>query len=186
MTQNVVEPDAEEFDAAPAEPTKPKNKQPTKSRAATLMALIALAASGTAVYEYRLAGKLNDELGQANARNAQLQLQLDNQAQELKSVSAKLQDMARKNLPVSVIFRASPSGNGLMTFFKNNAPSPVEIAVLLSNPATERRREANLNIPANGLQSIGEADGWVFAPGHHIQITHAEFGTVEYIVPEKP
>jgi hypothetical protein len=186
MTQNAVEPDAEDLDAEPAQPAKPKNKQPTKSRAAIFMALIAIAAAGTAAYEYRLAKQLNAELTQANTRNTQLQQQLDIRMQELESVSAKLQEMARKNLPVSVIFRTSPSGNGLMTFFKNNAPAPVEIAVLLSNPITERRREANLNIPANGLQSIGEADGWVFAPGHHIRVTHAEFGTVEYVVPEKP
>jgi hypothetical protein len=150
------------------------------------MALIAIVAVGGAAFEYRRAGQLNDELAQAKTRAAQLQLQLDNQAQEFKSVSAKLQEVAHKNLPVAIIFRAAPSGNGLITFFKNNAPSPVEIGVVLTNPVTERRREVNLNLPANGLVSIGEADGWVFAPGHHIQVTHAQFGTVEYVVPDKP
>jgi hypothetical protein len=150
------------------------------------MALIAIAAVGGAAFEYRRAGQLTDELAQANAHTAQLQQQLDNKAQELKSVAAKFQEVAHKNLPVAIIFRPAPSGNGLITFFKNNAPSPIEIGVVLSNPVTERRREVNLNLPANGLQSIGEADGWVFAPGHHIQVTHAQFGTVEYVVPDKP
>jgi hypothetical protein len=115
-----------------------------------------------------------------------LQNETANQAEHLKATTAKLEQLARRNLPVSIIFRPAASGNGLTTFFKNNAPAPVEIAVVLSNPVTERRREVNLNLPANGLVSIGENDGWVFAPGHHIQVTHAEFGTVEYVVPEKP
>jgi hypothetical protein len=186
MTKQALESDADEFEPAQEPVKKPRKQQPTKSRIGTIMTLIAIIVGVVAAYEYRRAEQLNSDVSQAAARNSHLQQQLDTQTQELKSVSAKLQELARKNLPVSLIFRPSPSGNGLTTFFKNNAPSPVEIGVVLSNPATERRREVNLNLPANGLQSIGEADGWVFAPGHHILVTHAQFGTIDYVVPDKP
>jgi hypothetical protein len=183
MTQDA----APEQDVVQEQGARPKpKKQPKKSHVTTIAVLATIAALGAAAYEYRRADNLTESLAQANARSAQIQQQMNNQTQELKSVAAKLEELARKNLPVSVIFRPSPSGNGMTTYFKNNAPSPIEIGVILSNPLTERRREVNLNLPANGLQSIGEPEGWVFAPGHHIKVTHAQFGTVEYVVPEKP
>lgn len=168
----------------PEQPVARKSAPP-KNRFSLLAALAAVVCFAWALLEYRSASVLAESLAQANNRNAQLQQQITNQTQELKTVAATLSELARKNLPVSVLFRPTPSGSGLMTFFKNNAPSPVELGVVLTNPVTNRRREVNLNIAANGLQSIGEAEGWVFAPGHHVQVTHAEFGTVEYVVPEK-
>ena len=171
-------------DAALDQDTPPKNP-PAKSYTTLIavMATIVVAVWGT--YEYRRAEYLTEALAQANSRGAQIQQQMDAQGQELKSVAAKLHELATKNSPVAVIFRPSPSGNGLITFFKNNAPAPINIAVLLSNPVTERRREVNINLPANGVQSIGEAEGWVFAPGHHVQVTHEQFGTMDYVVPSK-
>jgi hypothetical protein len=110
---------------------------------------------------------------------------LADREQESTALAAKLNQLAQKTIPVSVLFRPSQSGAGLTAVFKNNAPSPILIGVLLTNPSTNRRREVNLNIPANGIQVIGDAEGWVFAPGHRIQVTHTQFGTIEYAVPEK-
>jgi hypothetical protein len=174
----MIQDDEPEKKAAPA-------KKIPKSNVGTIAVLAAIAAAGWGAYEHRRAENLIETLTQATALNAKMQQQVEMQSLELKSVATKLHDLASKNSPVAVIFRPSPSGNGLMTFFKNNAPAPIEIAVLLSNPATERRREVNINLPANGVQSIGEAEGWVFAPGHHVQVTHAQFGTVDYVVPDK-
>lgn len=175
-----VEPEEEEL-----EPRVTRKKKPKKSHATTLAVLAMIAALGAAAFEYQRADKLSETLAQANLRTSQVEQQMNTQSQELKTVAAKLEELTKKNLPVSVIFRPSVSGNGMTTFFKNNAPSPIEISVVLSNPVTERRREVNLNIPANGVQSIGEPDGWVFAPGHHIKVTLAQFGTVEYVVTDK-
>jgi len=169
MTKNVAAPD----------------KSRTLERVTALAVIAALVGSGWGLFEYRRSEHLTNALATATAQNTQLQQQLTNLTQVLATSTDKLNDLARKNMPVSVLFRAAPSGNGLITFFKNNAPAPVEIGVILSNPITNRRREVNLNIAANGLQSIGEAEGWVFVPGHHVQVTHAQFGTVDYVVPEK-
>jgi hypothetical protein len=163
----------------------PKKKKPKKGSGSALVLLTMIGAIGAAGFEYRRAENLNESLVQSNARNEQIQQQMNIQGQELKSVVSKYEELARRNLPVSIIFRPSVSGNGLTTFFKNNAPSPIEISVILTNPVTDRRREVNLNLPANGVQSIGEPEGWVFAPGHHIKVTNAQFGTVEYVVTDK-
>jgi hypothetical protein len=50
---------------------------------------------------------------------------------------------------------------------------------------TGAQKEANLVIPPNGgIQEIGTAQGWPFAPGQHIRLTNSHFRSVEYVVPE--
>jgi cell pole-organizing protein PopZ len=177
--------EAPEQDEAPEPVVVSRKKKPKKSHATTFAVLALIAAAVAAVYEHQRAENLTAALAQANARSEQIQQRMNDQTQELKTVASKFEELARKNLPVSVVFRPAVSGNGLTTYFKNNAPSPIEISVILTNPITDRRREVNLNLPANGVQSIGEPEGWVFVPGHHIKLTHAQFGTVEYVVTDK-
>jgi hypothetical protein len=178
------ETDDDAADFPPA--TKLKKKKPAQNRGAFVAVLALLIALGFGAYQYRRAEHLEDSVAHSDATIAQLQQQIITQTQELQAATIKLQDVARRSLPVSVIFRPSPSGTGLTTFFRNNAPATISIGLVLTNPATERRREVNLTLSPNGLQSIGEPEGWVFAPGHRIQISHAELGSVEYVVPEKP
>ncbi len=169
MTQQVVAPD----------------KTRTLKRVAALAVITTIAGTTWGLFEYRRSSHATEALTKANTQVARLEQQLATLGKELETVSARLNDLSQKTMPVSVIFRRAPSGNGLVTFFKNNAPAPIEISVLLSNPVTERRREVNLNLAPNGVQSIGEAEGWVFVPGHHVQVTNAQFGTVDYVVAEK-
>ena len=77
-------------------------------------------------------------------------------------------------------------GYYVITIFKNNAPSPLDLSVMLNNPVNHHSREASLSIAANGTQSIGEMEGWIFEPGQHIRLTNAQFGSVDYVVPEQP
>ncbi|MBC7983747.1 MAG: hypothetical protein H7Y02_07840 [Candidatus Obscuribacterales bacterium] len=145
--------------------------------------VVAIAGVSWGYFENRRGGHLNRALGSANSQIALQQQLIARHEEQIKSQATKLSDVAKKNLPIAVLFRPIASGNGLAAFFKNNAPTPIEIGVVLSNPITDRRREVNLVIPPNGAQSIGEAEGWVFGPGHVIRVTHAQFGTSEYVVP---
>jgi hypothetical protein len=56
--------------------------------------------------------------------------------------------------------------------------------VVLSDPSSNRRREVTLNIAANGIQQINSEQGWVFAPGQHVLMSHAQLGTADYEVPQ--
>lgn len=173
MNENVIMP-------TPAKRPAPKN------RGALFAFIIALVCGAVAAYEYRHSALLNTGLNDANAQNAKLQEQVATLRSQLDTATADLNELKKHNMPVTLIFRKTPSGNGLITYFKNNAPSPLEVSVLLSNPVNHHSREANLILPANGSQSIGETEGWVFAPGQHIQLTNAQFGSVEYVVPDQP
>ena len=167
------------------EETAPQTKPQSSSRTTTIAIVAAVAAAAWGIFEFRHGRQLADELSDLNMKHTQLQHQLSDRDQQLESVTTKLNELAQRTLPVSVLFRPSASGVGLTAMFKNNAPAPVEIGVLLTNPATNRRREVNLSIAANGVQSIGDPEGWTFSPGQRIQVTHSQFGTIYYVVPDK-
>jgi hypothetical protein len=166
-------------------PTPVKRPAP-KSRGALVALVIALICGAVAAYEYRHSTLLNNALNDANLQSAKLQQQVATLHDQLDTATAELNELKKRNMPVTLIFRKASTGNGLITFFKNNAPSPLEVSVLLSNPLNHHSREAHLILPANGSQSIGETEGWVFAPGQRIQLTNAQFGSVDYVVPEQP
>ena len=148
--------------------------------------IVAIVCAVAAAYEYRHSAQLDSALTQATQQSNRLQSQLNDLSQQLVTVTTKLNELQQRNMPVTLIFRKTASGVGLVTVFKNNAPSTLELSVLLSNPVNHHSREANLSIPANGTQSIGELEGWVFEPGQHIRLTNVQFGSVDYVVPEQP
>lgn len=162
----------------------PEELTKSKPRSRKLLAaIIFLVGLGIwSVMEHHRADVQAQMLEIAQQRVATLEKQMTVLQQQLAKTTAKLNDLAQKNLPISVVFRPARSGNGLMTYFKNNSASPIEISVVLTNPATNRRREANLTIQGNSVQEIGELQGWIFAPGQRVQVTNAQFGTVEYVV----
>lgn len=164
----------------------PPVSRPASNRGTLFVLIVAIACGVLAAYEYRHSVQLNTLLNQANDRVTGLQTQLNDLSEQLASATTKLNELQQRNMPVSLIFRKTASGNGLVTVFKNNAPSTFDVSVLLSNPVNHHSREANLSIPANGTQSIGEMEGWIFEPGQHIQLTNAQFGSVDYVVPEQP
>jgi len=150
-----------------------------------IMTIIALVGFGLAFFEYQQNAKSSAMLKEATDKGVLLQRDLTNAQAELARTTDQLNELQQRNMPVTLIFRRAASG-GLITTFKNNAPTPLLISVLMVNPLNHHSREADLSIPANGVQSIGEAEGWAFEPGHHIRLTTAELGSVEYVVPEQP
>jgi hypothetical protein len=149
-----------------------------------IVTLLALACAGWGFVEHRGAQRLTDTLAAANGRIAQLQRDLDTMRGQLTATKRQLDESVKLKMPVEVAFRPAPSGSGLIAVFKNNSPEALPISVALINPLTSRRRESNFTIEANGLQSIGESQGWAFAPGQRVQVTNPQFGTAEYTVPE--
>lgn len=164
-----------------------KSAKKTESRRSGTIVVWAIAAVAIAwgVYENRRAAKLAESLSTAQADHAAAAAKATELEQRLAATSSKLDELAKLKMPVSIVFRRTASGSGFNAFFKNNAPEPINVSVLLTNPATNRRRESNLAILANSVQEIGESQGWIFTPGQRILMTHAQFGSVEYVVPEQ-
>jgi len=161
-------------------------KRPASNRGTLLILIIAIVLGVAAAYEYRHGAILSSTLAQTTQQVTMLQAQADELREQLTSANTRVNELQQRNMPVTLIFRRASSGNGLITVFKNNAPSQLDVSVLLNNPVTHHSREANLSIPANGTQSIGDMEGWVFESGQHIRLTNAQFGSVDYVVPEQP
>ncbi|HVY22577.1 MAG TPA: DUF948 domain-containing protein [Steroidobacteraceae bacterium] len=159
-------------------------KRPAAHRGILIVSIIALIFAVLAAYEYQHSAQLNTMLKQANDQVTGLQTQLTTVSGQLAAATTKINELKQHNMPVTLIFRRA--GNGLVTIFRNNAPTTFDVSVLLINPVNHHSREASLSIPPNGTQSIGEMEGWVFEPGQHIQLTNTQFGTVDYVVPEQP
>lgn len=161
----------------------PPPVKPAASNRGTLVAsIVAIVCAVVAAYEYFHSVQLDAMLQQANGQVSGLQSQLTTVSGQLASTMTKLNEVKQRNMPVTLMFRRA--GNGLVTVFKNNAPTTFDVSVLMINPVNHHSREASLSIPPNGTQSIGEMEGWVFEPGQHIQLTNDQFGTVDYVVPE--
>jgi len=164
--------------SVPMAPTKSGNKG---ALVAVIIALVGLAA---AAYEYQQNAKTSALLKEMNEQFAKLQHDLNSAQVDLAKTTDQLNELQQRNMPVTLIYRRAANG-GMAITFKNNAPTPLQMSVLMTNPINHHSREANLSIPANGVQSIGEAEGWAFEPGHRIRLTTAELGSVEYVVPQE-
>lgn len=161
-------------------------KRKSSSSAATIAWVIAILCGAAVAYEFQQAKQLTVKLGDANAQVATLQSQVQTLKTQAESSANEINDLKKRNLPVTMIFRRAPTGNGLICIFKNNAPTTFDVSVLLSNPVNHHSREANLSIPGNGQQSIGEMEGWIFEPGQNIRLTNVQYGSVDFVVPEQP
>ena len=166
-------------------PVSATTDQPA-SKAALIAWVVALIAIGAAVFEYQQSTKGTAMLKQANEQATNLQQQLNAAQVQLARITDQKNELQQRNMPITLMYRRAANGNGLVTIFKNNAPTPVQMSVLMINPVNHHSREANLSIPASGVQSIGETEGWSFEPGHRIRLTTAEQGSVEYVVPPQP
>src|SRR4051794_12903198 len=124
-------------------------KRPPSNRGMMFAFVIALVCGAFAAYEYRHGALLNTGLNDATTQNIKLQEQVTALRNQLDATTAELNELKKRNMPVTLIFRKTPTGNGLITFFKNNAPTPLEVSVLLSNPVNHHSREANLILLAN-------------------------------------
>lgn len=161
-------------------------KRKSSNAAGTTAWVIAMLCGAAAAYGFQQVKQLTAKLNDANAQVTSLQSQLQATKAQVESSASEINELKKHNLPVTMIFRRAPTGNGLICIFKNNAPTTFDVSVLLNNPVNHHSREANLSIPANGQQSIGEMEGWVFEPGQHIRLTNVQYGSVDFVVPEQP
>jgi hypothetical protein len=84
---------------------------------------------------------------------------------------------------VSLSFRRSLLGNGLVAVFRNNGGQTLELAATFSSPATGQRRETQIIIPSGMVKEIGQQQGWEFTSGHQIALNNGQFRPALYVVP---
>lgn len=153
------------------------------SKGVLFTAILALVGFGLAAFEYEQNAKSTAMLKEVTDQAAALQRDLNMAQVDLAKTTDQLNELQQRNMPITLIYRRAANG-GLAVTFKNNSPTTLLVSVLMTNTINHHSREANLSIPGNGVQSIGESEGWTFEPGHRIRLTTAELGSVDYVVPK--
>jgi hypothetical protein len=151
--------------------------------ATLLFALLLTISVAGSVIEHRRADEAAASLETAVQQLEATQAQLTETQSQLMEKQAQLAEINKPELPVTVSFKSSLSGAGLVGVFKNTSVSPLEVAAVFSSPATGGKRAANLVIPANGVKEVGHVEGWPFAAGQHIQLMNNRYRPREYDVP---
>lgn len=138
-----------------------------------LASLIALCALGWGYAQSQKVDQLSSALSESDVKMQQL----------VSDANARIQELAKRDLPISVSFRPALLGSGLVATFKNNSGQALEFAAEFSSSATNQERRTNLVIPANGVHEMGYTEGWSFAAGQHVRLSNTNFRTIEYTVP---
>jgi hypothetical protein len=144
--------------------------------ASYVIALLAIAAGGWGYMQWR-------QVQSDNTAITGLQNQVGELQQRLSAAAQNIREVAKPDLPLSLSFRRSLLGNGLVALFRNNSGQTLELAATFSSSATGQRREAQLIIPPGMLKEFGQHEGWEFAPGHQIALSNGQFRPASYVVP---
>lgn len=86
-------------------------------------------------------------------------------------------------LPVSVTHRESMVGEGYVAQFENQSDKFLTIAVELRNETIGKKRSGHLELRGNHTTEIGWLQGWKFASGDTIAVSHADYKGATYRIP---
>lgn len=86
-------------------------------------------------------------------------------------------------VPISVTFRKSWVGEGLVAVLKNETSSHIKILVKLSNATTKQNRECAVVLGPLGSKEIGWLQGWTCVPGESLTIQLDGYATKHVRVP---
>jgi hypothetical protein len=90
---------------------------------------------------------------------------------------------ASATLPVSVSFRRSLVGKGIVAQLRNLAKGPLTLTARFTNPATNESRLFTFTVSEGGLKEFGYVEGWVFGSGHRIELSSQGYQALTITVP---
>jgi len=90
---------------------------------------------------------------------------------------------ASATLPVSVSFRRSLVGKGIVAQLRNLAKGPLTLTARFTNPATNESRLFTFTVSEGGLKEFGYVEGWVFGSGHRIDLSSQGYQALTITVP---
>lgn len=161
-----------------------------------------LMVSGLGLYAFML----NVDLGEAGRRInkevaarqqserylVETRTRLNQSLQEIEQLKAQLEykpgefQMGSSNkpaMPVTVHFRTSFLGRGIVAVFENTSGRDLTIVMNLRNPTLARLRRFTLEIPPHGSEDFGHLEGWQFASGDELVLFHNDFNALRVMVP---
>lgn len=187
-------------------PTQPSNPPPRWPRNLLISVgfniVSVLLICGLALYAFML----NVDLGEAGRRITkevaarqqterylvETRTRLNQSLQEIEQLKAQLEykpsefqsgSDAKPAMPVTVHFRTSFLGRGIVAVIENTSDRHLTVVMNLRNPTLARLRRFTLEIPPHGSEDFGHLEGWQFASGDELVLFHNDFNALRVVVP---
>lgn len=157
---------------------------------------------GLALYAFMLNVDLG-EAGRRYAKEVQVRQQterylaetrnrLDQSLQEIEQLKAQMEYKpsefhtgpdAKPSMPVTVHFRTSFLGRGIVAVLENSSDRHLTVVMNVRNPTLAQLRRFTLEIPSHGSEDFGHLEGWQFASGDELMLFHNDFNALRVVVP---
>jgi len=89
----------------------------------------------------------------------------------------------KQKLPVTVEFRQSLLGEGVVAVVKNDTSTQMKVLITGSNRTTKQRKTWAVLLRPHGCKEIGWVQGWAFVQGETIIIEHEGYSPKQIVVP---
>jgi hypothetical protein len=164
--------------------------------------VLVLALAGVALYAFLLNVDLSDaqrrlsrEIGErerAEKYLADTRAQLVEKQREVEQLKAQLDYAAddysrlatqKPPLPVTVNFRSSWLGQGLVAELHNASPRFLGVVLVVRNPTLSTVRRFNLELRPDASVSFGHLEGWRFSSGDELTLYHDAYAATKAVAP---
>lgn len=164
--------------------------------------LLLMAAIGATLFAFMLSYDLQDArmqtekerqarqraeqyLQESRARLADVQREAQRLSQVLsaRAVDPAQHDTGKPELPVTLHFRKSFWGKGLVAEIENTSDQYLTLVLSVRNPTLATAKRFEIQLKGGDDLDFGHDDGWQFASGDEVGLYHNDFKALKMIVP---
>ena len=88
----------------------------------------------------------------------------------------------KPGLPVELSVREAFLSSSLVVKFQSKAAEALTLSATFQNP--NQKKSAQINLTPKKNKEYGFLQGWGFQPGDKIELTHPDYKTLTYTIPE--
>lgn len=86
-------------------------------------------------------------------------------------------------MPVLVQYRQALLGSGLVASFRNTSARDLAILATFTNPTLNQSKTFRLDLAPGQTKEVGHLEGWNFASGDTIKLTHNDYKALTVTLP---
>ena len=87
------------------------------------------------------------------------------------------------DMPVLVHYRQALMGAGLVASFRNTSARDLAVLATFTNPTLNQSKTFRLDLAPGQTREIGHLEGWTFASGDTIKLTHNDYKALTVKLP---
>jgi hypothetical protein len=99
------------------------------------------------------------------------------------AVDTAQNDSNKPAMPVSVRFRKSYLGMGLVAVVENTSKQHLTLLLTVRNPTLSTARRFEIEVKPENDIAFGHDDGWRFASGDELGLYHNNYRAIRMVVP---